>query len=138
MHVYTFSTHVHCTCISSVFLVDWKQLWQCGVLSLCNLFPEGKGARVKYSVVVEEDLSYTVSFQETAVNLWKCAVMSILPSSITSGTQYTMCMQDILVKVPCECITGNIARGRGREPIKHEVQPSALFARDHARVLYFP
>ena len=35
-------------------------------------------------------------------------------------------------KVPCECITGNIARGRGREPIKHEAQPSALFARDHA------
>ena len=27
---------------------------------------------------------------------------------------------------------GNIARGRGREPIKHEVQLSALFARDHA------
>ena len=38
----------------------------------------------------------------------------------------------ILVKVPCECITGNIARGRGREPIKHVAQPSALFARDHA------
>ena len=38
----------------------------------------------------------------------------------------------ILVKVLCECITGNIARGRGREPIKHEAQPSALFARDHA------
>ena len=47
---------------------------------------------VTVSVVVEEDLSYTVSFQGTAVNLWKCAVMSILPSSITSGTQYTMCM----------------------------------------------
>ena len=42
------------------------------------------------------------------------------------GSQY------ILVKVPCECITGNIVRGRGREPIKHEVQPSALFARNHA------
>ena len=41
-------------------------------------------------------------------------------------------MHYILVKVPCECITGNIARGRGREPIKHEAQPSALFARDHA------
>ena len=26
----------------------------------------------------------------------------------------------------------NIARGRGREPIKHEAQPSALFSRDHA------
>ena len=38
----------------------------------------------------------------------------------------------ILVKVPCKCIMGNIARGRGREPIKHEAQPSALFARDHA------
>ena len=38
----------------------------------------------------------------------------------------------ILVKVPCECITGNIARGCGREPIKHKAQPSALFARDHA------
>ena len=38
----------------------------------------------------------------------------------------------ILVKVPCECITGNIARGRGREPIKHKAQPSALLARDHA------
>ena len=36
----------------------------------------------------------------------------------------------ILVKVPCECITANIARGCGREPIKHEAQPSALFARD--------
>ena len=35
----------------------------------------------------------------------------------------------ILVKVPCKCITGNIARGRGREPIRHEAQPSA---RDHA------
>ena len=35
----------------------------------------------------------------------------------------------ILVKVTYECI---IARGRGREPIKHEAQPSALFARDHA------
>ena len=52
---------------------------------------------------------------------------------------YKMCMLKILhtciyilVKVPCECITGNIARGRGREPIKHEAQPSALFARDHA------
>ena len=33
----------------------------------------------------------------------------------------------ILVKVLCECITANIARGCGREPIK----PSALFARDH-------
>ena len=42
------------------------------------------------------------------------------------GSQY------ILVKVLCECITGNIVRGRGREPIKHEVQPSALFARNHA------
>ena len=38
----------------------------------------------------------------------------------------------LLVKVPCEWITGNIARGRGREPIKYEVQPSTLFARDHA------
>ena len=38
----------------------------------------------------------------------------------------------ILVKVPCECITANIARGCGREPIKHEAQPSVLFARDHA------
>ena len=38
----------------------------------------------------------------------------------------------ILVKVPCECITANIARGCGREPIKHDAQPSALFARDHA------
>ena len=35
----------------------------------------------------------------------------------------------ILVEVPCECITENIAQGCGREPIK---QPSALFARDHA------
>ena len=34
----------------------------------------------------------------------------------------------ILVKVPCEYITGNIARGCGREPIKHEPQLSALFA----------
>ena len=42
-----------------------------------KFFPEGKGARVKYSVVVEEDLSYTVSFQGTAVNLGKCAVMSL-------------------------------------------------------------
>ena len=46
--------------------------------------------------------------------------------------------QCILVKVPCECITGNIARGRGREPIKHEAQPSALFARDHAPSAIFP
>ena len=38
----------------------------------------------------------------------------------------------ILVKIPCEFITANIARGCGREPIKHEAQPSALFARDHA------
>ena len=38
----------------------------------------------------------------------------------------------ILVKVQCECITGNIAQGCGREPINHEAQPSALFARDHA------
>ena len=38
----------------------------------------------------------------------------------------------ILVKVPCDCITGNIARGRGQESIKHEAQPSALFARDHS------
>ena len=38
----------------------------------------------------------------------------------------------ILVKVLCECITVNITRGRGREPKKHEAQPSALFARDHA------
>ena len=50
---------------------------------------------------------------------------------------YTMCppklrIEYILVKVPCECIKANIARGRGREPIKHEAQPSALFARDHA------
>ena len=44
----------------------------------------------------------------------------------------------ILVKVPCECITGNIARGRGREPIKHEAQPSALFSRDHAPSAIFP
>ena len=34
--------------------------------------------------------------------------------------------------VPCECIPGNIARGCGLEPIMHEAQPSALFARDHA------
>ena len=26
---------------------------------------------------------------------------------------------------------GNISRGCGREPIKHEAQPSALFSRDH-------
>ena len=38
----------------------------------------------------------------------------------------------ILVKVPCECIMANIARWCGREPIKHEAQPSALFATDHA------
>ena len=44
----------------------------------------------------------------------------------------------ILVKVPCECITGNISRGRGREPIKHEAQPSALFVRDHAPSAIFP
>ena len=29
-------------------------------------------------------------------------------------------------------MTGNIARGRGREPIKYEAQPSAIVARDHA------
>ena len=38
----------------------------------------------------------------------------------------------ILVKVLCECIKANIVRGCGREPIKHEAQPSALFSRDHA------
>ena len=42
------------------------------------------------------------------------------------------------ILVPCECSTGNIARGRGREPIKHEAQPSALFARDHAPSAIFP
>ena len=47
------------------------------------------------------------------------------------------CKNSILVKVPCECITANIARGCGREPIKHEAQPSALFARDHARSAIF-
>ena len=31
--------------------------------------------------------------------------------------------------IPYECITANITRGCGREPIKHEAQPSA---RDHA------
>ena len=38
----------------------------------------------------------------------------------------------ILVKLPCECITENIARGCGREPIKHSAAPRALFSRDHA------
>ena len=38
----------------------------------------------------------------------------------------------ILVKVPCECHTENIVGGCDREPIKHEVQPSALFSRNHA------
>ena len=44
------------------------------------------------------------------------------------------CLYYILhvVKVPYECITGNIARGRVREPIKHEAQSSVLFAQDHA------
>ena len=32
----------------------------------------------------------------------------------------------ILVKVSCECVTGNIARRHGREPIKHEAQPCFL------------
>ena len=44
--------------------------------------------------------------------------------------------QYIQVKVPCECITGNIRKSR--EPIKHEAQPSALFARDHAPNAIFP
>ena len=38
---------------------------------------------------------------------------------------YNVQCQYILVKVPCECITANIARGCGREPIKHEAQPKA-------------
>ena len=43
-----------------------------------------------------------------------------------------MRIPSVLVKVPCECITANIARGCGRQPIKHEAQLSALFALDHA------
>ena len=31
----------------------------------------------------------------------------------------------VLVKIPSKCITGNIARGLDREPIKHGSQPSA-------------
>ena len=38
----------------------------------------------------------------------------------------------ILVKVPCECITANIARGCGREP-----STSAIFAVMHERERYF-
>ena len=37
-----------------------------------------------------------------------------------------MYMSYLLVKVPCECIMENIARGCGREQIKHEALPSAL------------
>ena len=54
------------------------------------------------------------------------------PAQIEEESGHNNNTLHILVKVPCECITGNIARGRGREPIKHEAQPSALFARDHA------
>ena len=32
---------------------------------------------------------------------------------------------------PTTCTCTNIARRCGREPIKHEVQPSAIFSRDH-------
>ena len=35
----------------------------------------------------------------------------------------------ILVNVPCECITGNIAQGHGREPIKHELSEVTMIAR---------
>ena len=40
----------------------------------------------------------------------------------------------MLVKVPCElkCSTGIIVQGCGREPIKHEAQPSSLFSQNHA------
>ena len=53
-------------------------------------------------------------------------------SQLCSMAHYRTRSAYILVKVLCECITANIARGCGREPIKHEAQPSALFARDHA------
>ena len=61
-----------------------------------------------------------------------------LCSTIHNNCYYVPACSYILVKIPCECITGNIARGRGREPIQHEAQPSALFARDHAPSAIFP
>ena len=55
-----------------------------------------------------------------------------MQKQLQAGTYKLMHKLYILVKVPCDCITANIARGCGLEPIKHEAQPSALFARDHA------
>ena len=70
-------------------------------------------------------VSYMVHVYTTVIGQW-CHCL----------TTYTHIY--ILVKVPCEFITGKIARGRGREPIKHEAQLSALFARDHAPSAIFP
>ena len=61
-----------------------------------------------------------------------CIQMALYLQTFCACIIQTVLHVYILVKVPCECITANIARGCGREPIKHEVQPSALFARDHA------
>ena len=85
------SIHIRKLCVHfTYFFVDWKELWQSGILSLYYLFPEGKGIRVKYSVVVEEDLTYTVSFQGTAVDLQKCVLTSTLPS-LASQPYFSSC-----------------------------------------------
>ena len=44
----------------------------------------------------------------------------------------------ILVKAPCKCITGNITREHGQEPIKYEARPGALFSNDHSPSATFP
>ena len=67
----------------------------------------------------------------SSIDLYKAIMMYLIHDILCSCTHY------ILVKVPCESITKNIARGCGREPIKHDTQPSGLFARDHARSAIF-
>ena len=64
---------------------EWNMLRKSSVLSLYHLGVNRKGLSIKCSVAVREDLSYSVSSWGIEVDLHKCATLSKLPVTITSG-----------------------------------------------------
>ena len=75
-------------CIYIILNIGWKILWENGILSAYCLSVSGTELNVKYNVVLEENLSYSVSSCGKAINVNKCTALSTLPTVITSGIYF--------------------------------------------------
>ena len=66
-----------------------REQWQDGTLTLFQLSSSGSSLDVSFTVSVRADLSFTVSFYGTFVDLQRCALLADLPYCITNSNMHT-------------------------------------------------